>query len=53
MTQLCWPAALAPSASVRLAKAAHDCPWSAPSTLLACQISDSISVGVLVRASSR
>jgi len=38
---------------VRLAKAAHDWPWSAPSTLLACQITDSISAGVLVRAISR
>ena len=53
MTQLCWPAALAPSASVRLAKAAQDGPWPAPSVLAARQISASISAGDLVRAIRR
>jgi hypothetical protein len=34
-----------------LANAAQDWPWSAPSVLSCCQISASISAGVLVSAS--
>ena len=46
VTQLCCPVDWAPSASVRLAKAAHDSPWSAPSTLSTPQIIASISAGL-------
>ena len=52
-TQLWCPTTCAPSSRVRLANAAHDWPWSAPSMLSCCQIIASISAGVLVWAIRR
>ena len=45
VTQLCWPVACAPDSRVRLANAAQDSPWSAPSVLSFCQISASMADG--------
>ncbi len=42
-----------PSSSIRLAKAAHEGPWSAPSVLACRQISASISAGLRVSARRR
>jgi hypothetical protein len=52
-TQLSCPASCDPSSSVRLANAAQEGPWSAPSVLAYCQIIDSISAGLRVCASRR
>ena len=53
VTQLCWPTSWAPSSRARLAKAAQDAPWSTPSALSCCQMSASISAGVLLLAIRR
>ena len=53
VTQLCWPTTWAASSSVRLANAAQDWPWSAPSMLSCCQMIASISAGVLLSAIRR
>src|SRR5262249_56169451 len=46
VAQLLWPVTWEPSSRVRLANAAQDGPWSAPSTLACCQMTASISAGV-------
>ncbi len=50
VTQLSSPAMCDPSSRVRLAKAAHEGPWLAPSVLAYCQIIASISAGLRVCA---
>ena len=52
-TQLSSPAICDPSSRVRLAKAAHEGPWFAPSVLAYCQIIASISAGLRVSARRR
>ena len=53
VTQLRSPVVWAASSRVRLANAAQEGPWSAPSLLTSPQISASIWAGVLVLASLR
>ena len=53
LTQLRWPTACAASSRVRLAKAAHDGPWSAPFRLVLSQMSASIWDGLRVAAICR